>query len=250
MLPVVQAAGPQQAGSLQVCRWAAARRDRSARFWKRSIDTGGPVWPRSSTAGQSRPPASSKGSPRGRSRRDPPPMQPGLMTRLRVKPWHFIDGQTIVDVVPIVGRCVGRVDAERLDGINNLQHAFDLGPTGQPQQDVAARPYIGHGCAALTARDSPQNIDARDDCTEVVRHPTHERKDAARRKRQDPPALVENLFLGGVAEAYPVLDALLEPKELDMGEITHDGSPSAEKDCRALTPLVAACVSSYRWCSC
>jgi hypothetical protein len=40
-----------------------------------------------------------------------------------------------------------------------------------------------------------------------------------------------------VAEAYPVLDALLQPQEFDMGEITHDGSPSAEKDCRASTPF-------------
>jgi hypothetical protein len=53
-----------------------------------------------------------------------------------------------------------------------------------------------------------------------------------------------------MAEANPVLDALLQPQELDMGEITHDGSPSAEKDYRASTPLVAACVSSYRWYSC
>jgi hypothetical protein len=63
------------------------------------------------------------------------------MARLRVNPRHFVGGKTIVDVAPIVGRCVRRVDAERLDGIDNLQHAFDLGPTGQPQQDVAAGPY-------------------------------------------------------------------------------------------------------------
>ena len=69
-------------------------------------------------------------------------MQPGLMTPKRVTPRHFVDGQTIVDVVPIVGSCVGPVDAERLDGIDNLQYPFDLRPTGQPQQDLAARPYI------------------------------------------------------------------------------------------------------------
>jgi hypothetical protein len=143
-------------------------------------------------------------------------MQPGLVTPKRVNPRHFVDGQTIVDVVPIVRCGVGRVDAERLDGINNLQHAFDLRPTGQPQQDVAARPYIGHGCAALAGRDSPQNIDARDDCTEIVGGPAYEREDATWRKRKNAAPLIENLFLGGVAEAYPVLDALLEPKELNM----------------------------------
>jgi hypothetical protein len=87
-------------------------------------------------------------------------MQPGLMTRTRINPRHFAHGEAVVDVVPIVGRCVGRVDAERLDGINNLQHAFDLGPTGQPQEDVAAGPYIGHGCATLASgeRFSPLSI--------------------------------------------------------------------------------------------
>ncbi len=88
-------------------------------------------------------------------------MQPGLMTRTRINPRHFAYGEAVVDVVPIVGRCVGRVDAERLDGINNLQHAFDLGPTGRLQQDVAAaRRYIGHGCAALASgeRFSPLSI--------------------------------------------------------------------------------------------
>ena len=132
--------------------------------------------------------------------------------------------------MPIVGGGVGRIDAERLDGVGNLQHAFDLGPAGKPQQDVAAGPHVGHGHAALTGRDSPQDIDARDDRAEIVRGPAHERKDAAWRKRQDPPPLIENLFLGGVTEADPVLDALLQPQELDMGEIAHAVAPSL-KNC-------------------
>jgi hypothetical protein len=32
-----------------------------------------------------------------------------------------------MDVMPIVGRCVSRVDAERFDNVDPLQHAF-----GQP----------------------------------------------------------------------------------------------------------------------
>jgi hypothetical protein len=63
--------------------------------------------------------------------------------------------------MPIVGRRVGRVDAECFDGIDNVQHTFDFGSTGQPQQDVAARSYIEHSCAAPAGRDIPQNIDAR-----------------------------------------------------------------------------------------
>jgi len=35
-----------------------------------------------------------------------------------------------MNVVPIIGRCVGRIDAERLDGIDQLQDPFDLRPAG------------------------------------------------------------------------------------------------------------------------
>ena len=44
-------------------------------------------------------------------------MQPGLMARPRVNPRHFIDGQAVMNVVPIVGCGIGRIDAERLDGV-------------------------------------------------------------------------------------------------------------------------------------
>jgi hypothetical protein len=76
-------------------------------------------------------------------------MQPGLMARERISPRRFVDGQAIVDVVPIVGGGVSRVDAERLDGIDNLQDAFDLGPASEPQQDIAAGPYIRNSRAGL-----------------------------------------------------------------------------------------------------
>ena len=41
------------------------------------------------------------------------------------------------------------------------------------------------------------------------------------RKRKNPPLPIEDLFLGVTAKANPVLDALLKPQQLDMGEITH-----------------------------
>jgi hypothetical protein len=42
-----------------------------------------------------------------------------------------------------------------------------------------------------------------------------------------------------MTEANPVLDALLQPQELDMGEIAHAASPSAAKESRATTPSSA-----------
>jgi hypothetical protein len=38
-----------------------------------------------------------------------------------------------MDVMPIVGCYVGRIDVERLDNIDQLQGPFDLRPTGKSQ---------------------------------------------------------------------------------------------------------------------
>jgi hypothetical protein len=75
------------------------------------------------------------------------------MARTCVRPRYFIDRQTVADVMPIVRRGLGWIDRERLNGNDQLQHAFDVGSSRQPQ-DIAAWPYVGHGRAALAGRDS------------------------------------------------------------------------------------------------
>src|SRR5450631_1923861 len=159
------------------------------------------------------------------------------MARPRISPRRFVDGQAVVDVLPIVGGGVGRVDAERLNGIDDLQHALDPWPTRDPQQDVAAGPDIGHRRAGVPRRDSLDDVDARDDSTEIAGGPAYEGEDTARCERQDASSLIENLFLRMMAKANPVLDALFQPQELDMGEIAHATAPSRE-ECRAETSSV------------
>ena len=39
----------------------------------------------------------------------------------------FVDRQSVVNVVPIVGCYVGGIDVERLDSIDQLQDPFDFG---------------------------------------------------------------------------------------------------------------------------
>ena len=75
---------------------------------------------------------------------------PGFGVRSRL----FPDGQAIVDVLPVVQRRVGRIDAERLDGIDRLQHLLDLRPPGNAQQTFPAGAHIRHRDVALgmTAR--------------------------------------------------------------------------------------------------
>jgi hypothetical protein len=43
-----------------------------------------------------------------------------------------------VDVLPVLWGGIGRIDAERLDRIDGLQHLLDLGPPRNLQQTFAA----------------------------------------------------------------------------------------------------------------
>ena len=66
---------------------------------------------------------------------------------------------------------VGGIDAELLDGIDRLQHALDLRPAGDAQQDFAAGTDEGTVEIGFAGRDGAQDVDARDDGAEVVRRP-------------------------------------------------------------------------------
>src|SRR5258708_30581386 len=150
-------------------------------------------------------------------------MQPGLMQGLRVGSGLLADGQAIVDVRPVLRRGIGRIDAERLDGIDGLQHLLDLGPPGNLQQTFAARAYIRHGDVALARRDGAQDIDARYGGSVLVPSPANEGEDASRLKGNDAPLAVDDVLIDASTEADSVLDLLLDPQELDMREFAHAG---------------------------
>ena len=138
-----------------------------------------------------------------------------------------------MDVLPIVGGGVCRVDAERLDGVDQLQHALDLGPASEPQQDVAAWPDVRYGRAGSPGRDRPDDVDARDHRAVVVRHPAHERECVVRRERKNAPVPIEDLLLGSMTKANPVFDAFFQPQQFDMCEVAHSAAPPLE-ECRAV----------------
>lgn len=46
--------------------------------------------------------------------------------------------QPVVDMPPMVGRDILRIDADRLDCVDVPEHLFDPGPAVDLQQDVAA----------------------------------------------------------------------------------------------------------------
>src|SRR5260370_15033320 len=143
-------------------------------------------------------------------------MQPGLMPGLRVGSGLLADGQAIVDVRPVLRRGIGRIDAERLDGIDGLQHLLDLGPPGNLQQTFAAGAHIGHGDVALARHDGAQDVDARYGGPVIVAGPADKGENAPRLKRYDAPLAVDDMLIDDPTEADPVLDLLPDPPEPHM----------------------------------
>src|ERR1700722_7335223 len=118
----------------------------------------------------------------------------------------------------MIGTSVNGIDAELLDGIDGLEHALDLGPAGKTEKNLAARSYKWHGGETFTGHDGAQDVDPRDDRAEVVRRPPDISEDAARREAQGAAPAIEDLLGDIMTEADPLLDPLLKPDQLDMGE--------------------------------
>src|SRR5713226_123908 len=136
--------------------------------------------------------------------------------------------QPVVDVPPVVRRDVGRIDAQRLDGIDRLQHAFDLRPDVYPQQTLPAGADKADRRTGFARTNGAQDVDTRDDGAKIVRRPADESEDVARREGNDTAMPVDDLLGGDTAEAYPALDALLDPDQIDISErVGHDGDHDA-----------------------
>jgi hypothetical protein len=126
--------------------------------------------------------------------------------------------EAVVDMPPVIGTGLNRVDARHFDGVDRLQHPFNLRPAGEAQQDLATRANEGDGGVGFTRSNGPQNVDARHHGAEIVRRPTDIGEDAVRREAEDAPPAVEDLFGDIAAEADPMLDPLLQPDQLDVRE--------------------------------
>src|SRR3984893_17846784 len=136
--------------------------------------------------------------------------------------------QAVVDVPPVVWRDVGRIDAQRLDGIDCLQHAFDLWPAVYPQQTPPAGSDKADRRTGFARTNGAQDVDTRDDGAIIIRRPADESEDVARREGNDTAMPVDDLLGGDTAEAYPALDALLDPDQINISEhVRHDGDHDA-----------------------
>ena len=47
--------------------------------------------------------------------------------------------ETVVEMLPMIGGGISRIDAKRLHGVDRLEHTLNLRPAVDPQQDLAPR---------------------------------------------------------------------------------------------------------------
>ena len=81
------------------------------------------------------------------------------MARQRVGAWAITRRQPVVNMTPVVGCSVARIDAERLHRVDRAQSLFDLRPPMDAEQNLAARGYKGQRRIGLSRTDSPNNLD-------------------------------------------------------------------------------------------
>src|SRR5689334_5729567 len=97
--------------------------------------------------------------------------EPGVMLVRLIEPWLLAGRDAVVDVPPIVGRHLDGIDAGTFDSGNEVEHALDPKPAGEPQQDLAAWLDTGNGRHRLARATGAQDIDARERGAVVVSLP-------------------------------------------------------------------------------
>src|SRR5579871_1860645 len=172
------------------------------------------------------------------------------------------DDEAVVEMAPVIGCGVRRIDAERLDRVDCVEDSLDFWPTADAQQDVAARANEGQRLIGFAAVDRAHDVDARDDRAEIVGSPAHEREDVVRRETEHAAATIEDRLASVVAETDPVLDTSFKPGQLDVrqhrsgvrprraagvGIGCHERSPSESGNSRANRSRSMSATVTPRW---
>ena len=118
----------------------------------------------------------------------------------------------------MIRRRVGSMDAEFLDSIDCLQHAFHFWPAVDVQENLSAGTHERQGLVRLAGKDSTDDVDLRYDGPVAVGLPSDKGKDATGCKTQDAPTTIEDRVAGIAAEPDPALDAVLDPGQLNTGK--------------------------------
>jgi hypothetical protein len=108
------------------------------------------------------------------------------------------------------GETSHRIDAARLDGVDELEHALNLRPAIDMQQDLCA----GRDCRTVwhaAPRSTVRRMSSRDRTCHARSPPSARARRRCRREEKDAAAAIELS-----AEADPVLRLLLDPDEFDQ----------------------------------
>src|SRR3546814_15392438 len=103
----------------------------------------------------------------------PPAQEERAMLLLGVSTRRLTDGEAIVDVQPMDGRNVDRLDAARLDRVDQQEHAIDPGHAIRAQQDVAAGAHTRQGMDALAPAAGAYSLAGAYSCAAGVLCPHH-----------------------------------------------------------------------------
>src|SRR3546814_1505297 len=150
----------------------------------------------------------------------------------------------------MVGRGVGGVDVQDVHRVNRLEHALDLGPAVDAQQNLAAGGDARYGLIGFARNDRAQYVDARHQRAEVVGRPTDVGEHAIRCEGDAATSAVENLILDQATKAYPAFDAALDPQQIDTREIVtvrgaHDPFPASSRSEERLVGQDCCSTSRY-----
>ena len=56
---------------------------------------------------------------------------------MSVRPRRLVDAKPVVNMVPMLWRRIGRINAQCLDDLDRMKYLLDLRPTRQDEQDLA-----------------------------------------------------------------------------------------------------------------
>src|SRR6267154_6803480 len=127
---------------------------------------------------------------------------------------------------------------------NRLQHAFDLWPAVHPQQTLPAGSDKADRRTGFARANGAQDVDTRDDGAKIVGRPADESEDVVRREGNDTAVPVDDLLGGDTAEAYPALETLLDPDQIDVSvrvgrDGNHDAAPALGEACSGISRMSA-----------
>lgn len=139
------------------------------------------------------------------------------MLETRIEMGRLRGGQAIVQVPPILRGRICRIDAERLDGVDRLQHTFDFGPAVGGEQQRAPRAQIWQRLDGSSGPCRLHDIEAREDRAIGVGRPTIDPEDRAPREGEAAAVRTKAFFADRITEPDPLLDPAFLPGQFDKG---------------------------------